>query len=282
MSFIFWNLLNETATSTKEPPWLNNIEISSIFLLIQIPIACIFGMITNGLNILVFLNTKMKDISFKYMLAISLSNFIYDFILVYAYFIYCDNCYLFYSYNTQVYKIIVNNYLANSLAIFSSFVEIYLSIQRYYILKNIKSIFQTESYKLVLFFILIISLVYYIPALFCYDIKAKQTYYYINNNNNNFSTINYQIEYSTLLNSFGTSFVGKFVTITLVLIRILLCSVILTLINITNALEFRRRFYCRAVYKLKRAKSGKLKIKNFDSNLYRVIVFQNFHTFRVF
>ena len=39
-----------------------------------LPAICIFGFLNNLINIIVFLNSKMKDISFKYLLAISISD----------------------------------------------------------------------------------------------------------------------------------------------------------------------------------------------------------------
>ena len=47
---------------------------SSLLPYLPLPLVCLFGIITNSLNIAVFLNPKMKDSSFKYMLIISISD----------------------------------------------------------------------------------------------------------------------------------------------------------------------------------------------------------------
>lgn len=253
MSFIFWNVITERSILNNSLSDTNNSNSSRSpnFLLYLIPVVCLFGIITNGLNISVFLNSKMKDISFTYMLAISASNLLYNVVLVYAFYIYCEDCDLYRSYGTQVFKIIVNNYLASCLAIFSNLVEIYLSLQRNFILKN-KKFQQLISPKLVLIVISIISYVFYIPALFCYDIVANEEIYTTNH------TLIKETSYVTKLNDFSKSKFGKTLTITLVSVRIFLSSFLLAIINISNALMFRKRFRTRAVAKLRnRSKSCK-------------------------
>ena len=249
MSYIFWNVINEQTFLNATQVASKTRSSQNCSILILIPIVCTFGIITNGLNISVFLHSKMKDISFKYMLAISASNVLYNFLLLYGYIIYCEDCDLNKSFGTQVFKIIVNNHLASCLAIFSNLIEIYLSLQRYFILKNKKTL-QAISFKQVLLLLSLISLVYYIPALFCYDIVKKEIYSFNQTLAN--STI-----YATELNVFSRSLFGKSLTISLLSLRIFLSSVLLSLINISNAVMFRHRFHTRAVLKLRnRSKSS--------------------------
>ena len=47
---------------------------STLLQYLPLPLVCLFGVFANILNIIVFLNPKMKDISFKYMLVISISD----------------------------------------------------------------------------------------------------------------------------------------------------------------------------------------------------------------
>ncbi len=78
-----------------------------------IPAICIFGFLTNLTNIAVLLNPKMKDISFKYILATSISDLIYyDLILEsYSFFVLCTDCPLHNTYFTQFYDFIVFHYI---------------------------------------------------------------------------------------------------------------------------------------------------------------------------
>ena len=200
---MFWNLLNENKYSNFSftPSNENSREISiyNLIPLSLIPIICLFGVVTNGLNIAVFLNSKMKDPSFKYMLAISIGNFFYNGLLSYGFIIFCEECALNKSYGTQVFKILINNYVASCLAVFVSLVEIYLSIQRYFILINKRYLYNL-SCRAVMFMIVSISLLYNIPVLFCYDIMSRKTFDQEN--------IIRSDLYSTKLSEFGKSSIG--------------------------------------------------------------------------
>ena len=70
--------------------------------------ACIFGTITNAICIAVFLNPKMKDISFKYMLAQSVSD-LYLFLLLFSPLYFCLTNEI--SFAVQLYFMILDNYL---------------------------------------------------------------------------------------------------------------------------------------------------------------------------
>jgi hypothetical protein len=70
--------------------------------LLFIPSICVFGLVTNLINIAVFLNPQMKDFSFKYMLASSLSDFLYLGLGSYSFMDLCDECPLHNNFLTQV------------------------------------------------------------------------------------------------------------------------------------------------------------------------------------
>jgi hypothetical protein len=135
-------------------------------------------------------------------------------------------------YGTQLFKIIANNYLASSLALFSNIVEIYLSIQRFFILTN-KNSLQNISYKLVISIIFFISALYYLNVLFCYDIIG---YEFTFGNKIIITT------YSTALSDYSRSLAGKAITFSFVLFRIFLSTFVLPAINIINLILFRKVF----------------------------------------
>lgn len=253
MTISLWNDLTsrvELNSSNLSEVRLLNKNNQSVLPLVAIPIICVFGVIANILNIAVFLNPKMKDPTFKYMLAISISNFFYAALLCYGFIIYCDECELNKSYGTQVFKIIANNYVSSSLAIFSNLVEIYLSMQRYFILTN-KNSLQNISYKLVLLIIFLISSLYYINVLFCYDIIKYEFVY---------QDRVLVTSYSTALSDYSRSDFGKIITVAFVMFRIILSTVVLLTINIINLYHFRKRFKQKRQTRLKlkpAAKKGK-------------------------
>ena len=90
-----------------------------------LPAICIFGFLNNLINIIVFLNSKMKDISFKYLLAISISDLLYLFSLSYLFISQCVDCPLHNTYFTHLYDFILFHYFAPSLAIFCIFTELF-------------------------------------------------------------------------------------------------------------------------------------------------------------
>ena len=96
-----------------------------------IPAICIFGFVTNLLNIAVLLNPKMKDISFKYILATSLSDLLYLTLSGYSFVELCSDCPLNNSYFTQIYIIFIDSFFTSCLAIFCIFVDIFLSLILY-------------------------------------------------------------------------------------------------------------------------------------------------------
>lgn len=271
ITITFWNDLTErvklnSSNLTSNP--LFNGSSEGLLPLFTIPIVCLFGVVTNGLNIAVFLNSRMKDPTFKYMLAISISNFLYTGLLSYGYVVYCDECTLNKSYGTQVFKIIVNNYISSSLAVFSNLVEIYLSMQRYFILTN-KNNLQTISYKLVLFILFIVAALYYVNVLFCYDIIK---YEYVYEDQVLFT------HHSTALSNYSRSDFGKAITLTFVTMRIVLSTVVLPSINVVNLYLFRKIFKKKLETKLKfnPSKTSKNKL----DRKRRFFIFKNFYEFK--
>jgi hypothetical protein len=195
-----------------------------------LPAICIFGFITNLINIIVFLNSKMKDISFKYLLAISISDLLYLFLLSYSFIVQCNDCPLHNTYFTQLYDFIFFHYIATCLAIFCILTEIILSLIRHSVLINEKYLQSFNCYKL-LGFMLLLSFIYYSPLLFFKKITP------IKSNNNNAT-----IDYLLVKTSFGLSLIGQITPIILQSIRIFLAMFVLTGINILNVIEFRKRY----------------------------------------
>ena len=207
-----------------------------------IPAICVFGFLTNLTNIAVLLNPKMKDISFKYILATCLSDLLYLTLEGYSFIELCSECPLYNSYFTQVYIIFIDNYFTSCLAIFNIFTDITLSLICYSVLKN-KTYLQSLNYYLVIGCLFLLSLVYYSPVLFFF--KIQQIIVQQND------TLSSPDGYRVINNSFGSSIYGKIIPTILSSIRIILAMFVLTSINIMNIIEFRKRYsnrFKKAIY----------------------------------
>lgn len=67
-------LIEDSKIKNKSEPCIFDTQATLLLPYLPLPLVCLIGVITNALNIVVFLNPKMKDISFKYMLAISVAD----------------------------------------------------------------------------------------------------------------------------------------------------------------------------------------------------------------
>lgn len=162
--------------------------------------------------------------------------------MIYSMVLYCENCSLNKTYGSQFYRIFINYYLTRSLAIFSHFCEVFVSLHRYFILKNIHYLMNIP-YKIIVFIVAIVSLLIYLPELFSYNIQLVETY--LN------ETILFNSKYKTIETSFGKS---KFCKITLTVIslfRAFISTILLSLINIGNVYQFNKRYKKRIILKLK-------------------------------
>ena len=197
-----------------------------------IPAICIFGFITNFINIIVLINPKMKDISFKYILATSISDLIYLILESYSFFVLCSDCILHNIYFTQFYDLIIFHYIIPCLAVFCILTDITLSLIRYSILRN-KEYLQNRNFYLVIGFLLIVSFLFYSPVLFFKKIIP------INHQN---QTAIANDEYTIVSTSLGFTLYAKVTPIVLQTIRGTLAMIVLTGINILNVIEFKKRY----------------------------------------
>jgi hypothetical protein len=212
-------------------------------------VICVFGVFSNALNIAVFLNSRLKDKSFKYMMASSLADLLYLGLASFDFIEYCDLCPILKTYSTQFYNIIVDSYLTSCLAIFSILVELFLSVERLLILSN-KPYCQKISYIKSLFILAVISFVYYTPVLFLYKITPITN---ISNDTQELDFIPYKLESS----DFGTTKIGMLTPAILHSIRIVIAVGFVSIINIFTAILFKKRFEKRLKNKKKLEKSKK-------------------------
>ena len=169
----------------------------------------------------------MKDFSFKYLLASSLSDFVYLGLNSYAIVDLSNEFPLHSNFWTQVYHIWIVDYFTSCLAILNSIIT--LSTHRLLILKNRPNA-KNMNHGLIISFLFIVALGYYSPVLFFERIEP------IAGNQTSAS------EFNTVKTPLGSSLYGKVTPIVLSVIRLIFGLIVLTTINAFNAVEFRKRF----------------------------------------
>jgi len=188
-----------------------------------------FGIATNSINALIFFHPQMKHISFKYMLSIAISEILYLSIHL------CTICI---NEATQIFwsiafKVYINDYICRSLLFFIVLAELFLSIQNYMVLLN-RPYLKEKSHTWLILCMCIASFLIYIPSPLSRKISPVQP----ENSTYNVTENRYKLEF----NGFGLSLAGKLALIITPIVRLILGSILLPLINIIIALEFRKRF----------------------------------------
>jgi len=132
-------LINTTDTSDT----VQNLGQSGFIIefLESLPIICILGVIANVINIAVFVNPRMQDRSFKYMLVNSISDCIYLLFFLTDYYIlkqFCDSCAITKTFTAQMFFFLVDDYFSSVCAFFCILIDIAMSLERMFIVMNKK------------------------------------------------------------------------------------------------------------------------------------------------
>lgn len=186
---------------------------------------CSLGLITNTINLIVFASRKLKDDSYKLMFCKSLANFAYLLLsFLSEFFVYCIKCPITFTYFANLYAIAFGFYLASCLAVFRILIEIILSVRVYSTLAN-HTWFRTISNPMVIF-VFVVSLVFYAekPAQFVIINTAGTDMYYL------------------WYSDFGASKTFEIISIVQQFVRVFLAVVVLTVINVVNLIQFKRKF----------------------------------------
>jgi hypothetical protein len=186
---------------------------------------CALGTFTNIINVLVFINPKLKDLIYKYMLVKSLSNLAYLALSFANQFLNaCVLCSWTVTYWANVYYFVSGLYIQSCLIVFRVLIEIVISIHIYSILIN-RVWLNKVSYKLICIILLIVSLVYYAQKPFACLITLipNTTFYYV--------------AYS----QFGLTRTNYVINIVQGVVRVFLTVVVLTILNAINVNKFRQR-----------------------------------------
>lgn len=189
-------------------------------------VICLFGVLTNLINILVLSNSKLKDPSYSYLLAKSVIDLIYlSLAFVNQIVNYCFECAWSQTYWTNLYGLAIGVYLMPCLIIFRLLIENIVSVYIYLILSNRIRLINRVSYKLTIFLSFTFSVLFYAQRPFSVYIASNDdfVYYY---------------KYT----DFGLSRTYRIISIIQSLVRISLSVILLTIVNILNLIRFKRRF----------------------------------------
>lgn len=215
-------ILNLTRISFTNPAIVNGLTWPLIVRAFVTPI----GVLTNFINICVFLNPRLNDRRYRYMLASSVTNVLY-LSLAFSTIFTTDDFKSSLKYSDVVYSIVFD-YTSASLAIFRIFIEVVLSFQTFCKLTN-RTYLEKIPYKLILLILFITSLFFYGQIPFAYNIKSEW-------HNSGY------LEYQKEENLFSKSTLGTSITIIQTTIRLFLAVFVLTVLNVINLIEFKKRF----------------------------------------
>lgn len=186
-----------------------------------------FGTLTNLINISVFANPKLTDLSYKYMLAKSIANFLYlAFTFANQLMNYCSICPWGTSYSAAVYNMTIGLYVLSCICIFRALVENLLSIYTYSILTH-RTWFTRSTFKWNIFISLVLAAFIYASKPFNFYIGSTKDTFYVGYTNFALSKANQIISYAQSL------------------IRLVLSVVSLTAVNLLNVVQFTQKYQRR-------------------------------------
>ena len=201
-----------------------------------------FGAITSLINLLVFVKILKKDLLYKFLLIMCAADFLYlsTFVFMYIYRIFCDGrliqseCSTTAKYIDLFNELVIDEYFTSCLAIFNISMEIYLTLDRLFLVTQVK-IFKNFNSNIIIIIIGIFASLYYFPLLFIYQIQEIRTNLTIN-------SLNYTITYDITKTNYGNSKIGILTPTILSLIIITIVTFILFSLNILNIIKYKKYF----------------------------------------
>jgi hypothetical protein len=224
------------------------------FLLRLLPLICIFGVITNLLNIMVFMSSALKDRSFKYMLANSISGIVYLGCFLIDYYVFVNDNgddVATKSFSAQLFLLLVDDYFTSCCAFFCILNDVFLSLERFIIVTN-KRHYIKVSCGLILFIDFIASLLFYSPLFLLKSIVVEvETDSSYHDQKNQLMSKNFSISlpssslntvrfiYATRPSMFSKSTLGKAIPAIISFFRIFLAIFFLSAINVVTAVKLK-------------------------------------------
>lgn len=197
----------------------------------------IFSSTTTFFSILVFAHPSMNDPTSRFLLAITVADFTYSFVTVPDILLlsYCGQMPLLCGSTTQfgvlIYDYIIAYGITSYCAMFSILGEIFLTIQRLFIILN-KSWLKNWTVTYVGPVILAFCIVFYIPYWFILRVQDTGIVYYYKGQ--------YYDSYRLLKTTFGNSYAGAVLLNFVSIVRIVLVLVIMSVLNMITIYVFRK------------------------------------------
>ena len=224
--------MNSTASNQISSIWTTSIDFINTFI---IPSICFFGLVTNLVNIKVFLNKELKDIAFRYYLVNGFSNLFYLSICFFFFTFKCGQyCQLGSLLSVQVYLWVFYRYIKGIFALSTIFIQITLSLYRLFIVTN-RNCEIFKRYKLICFIFFMVSAFIYTPNFYTQTIittKVNVT------SSSSFKTIE---KYTQTVSSIGKTDIGKWTVIAVTIWRGFISLVIMVIIDICTVYRMRKQ-----------------------------------------
>lgn len=218
---------NLTATSLTEAPYIVNWK---NFVACSIAIV---GFLLTAINIAVFIRLRDKDPIYKFLLLASVLDLLYLGFLAITNLFNCGTPCA--SINStllaKLYILLIDDYLSSSIAFNNVLVEIFLSLQRLYIIMNKRFWVDERRFKSVVIALALFALAFYYPVIFLKRIIVRSS---SSNEHAN------DVVYAFVSTEFGKSEVGKAVPSILSGIRIFLATICLFVINAITFIMFKK------------------------------------------
>jgi hypothetical protein len=180
------------------------------------------------LNMLVLRNKKLKDPLYSFLLVMATVDSLYGIIIMSIGWTDCPNgCSPYLYLANLILYIVVSEYLTSCMALFNILLEIFLTLQRIFIISNMQ-ICRNASVKKVCVTFVFISLVFYSPVLFIDHIISTS-----GADGNNQS-----INFKRVRTEFGKTTYAMWTLIGLNFTRAALVTVVLLIINIVAIVKF--------------------------------------------
>ena len=215
--------------------YTNNTKSESVisvpWYIILFAVICVFGMITNVINILVFANPQLKDRVYKCMLVSCTFELFYLAINSLTALIQCgDACNKYFTTLAgQIITVYFINYLSSVFALFCILIEIFLAFQRYTILINRPFLTETRL-TIILSILFLFAAIVHCPTITNYVIVYNPS----------------SETYMLTLNQLGLSNTGRVLKSISSWTRIALTLVVLSSLSILTTLKSKEHFLKRA------------------------------------
>ena len=200
------------------------------------------GSVTSFINILVFIKLINKDNLYKYLLLMCTADFLYMFTYAYMfiYRVFCNGRHVYSKCSTVARYIdlfnehAIDEYFTSILAILNISMEIFLTLDRLFLVINVK-LFRSFNPNIVILLLCVFGILYYLPIVFLYKIEEIRT---------NLTSMEkgYTLTYDIVRTDYGKSRIGVLTPTILSLTRIVFVVFVLFSLNIVNIFKYKDYF----------------------------------------